>query len=190
MFGDDNNQAQDGLGGTTAPVGLSHNSGVFPPVGTPTTLPAPVEPAGPPETTIPTPSPATNSMTLDDLAAAVGGNQTDDASAADNPSPAAPTTIPQPATTLPAEAPAADKDSLLDIKQKALQNLTPLVGKLDQTPLEKFKTTMMMIQASDDQSLIQAAYAAAEQITDEKEKAQALLDIVNEINYFTQHNEE
>jgi hypothetical protein len=77
---------------------------------------------------------------------------------------------------------------LLNIKQSALKQLTPLVGHLDQTPEEKFRTTMMMIQASDDQGLIKEAYAAAEAITDEKTKAQALLDIVNEINYFTQHS--
>lgn len=75
---------------------------------------------------------------------------------------------------------------LLDIKQKALQELSPLVDHLEQTPEEKFKTTMMMIQASDDQSLLPAAYDAAQAITDEKAKAQALLDVVNEINYFTQ----
>ena len=48
---------------------------------------------------------------------------------------------------------------------------------------------LMMIQASDDQSLVQSAYAAAHDIKDEKVRAQALLDIVNEINYFTQHPE-
>ena len=46
---------------------------------------------------------------------------------------------------------------------------------------------MMMIQASDNQALIKEAYAAAQEIDDEKTRAQALLDIVNEINYFTQH---
>lgn len=76
--------------------------------------------------------------------------------------------------------------SLLSIKQDALQSLTPLLSHLEQTPEEKFRTTMMMIQASDDQSLLQAAYDAANAITDEKIKAQALLDVVNEINYFTQ----
>jgi hypothetical protein len=79
-------------------------------------------------------------------------------------------------------------DDLLNIKQQALKQLSPLVGHLDQTPEEKFRTTMMMIQGSDDQSLIKDAYAAAQQISDEKAKAQALLDIVNEINYFTQHS--
>jgi hypothetical protein len=79
-----------------------------------------------------------------------------------------------------------DTDNLLNIKQQALQQLSPLVGHLDQTPEEKFRTTMMMIQASDDQSLIDTAYDAAKQIPDEKTRAQALLDVVNEINYFTQ----
>ncbi|HSW65987.1 MAG TPA: hypothetical protein VLI54_02510 [Bacillota bacterium] len=78
-------------------------------------------------------------------------------------------------------------DDLLSIKQQALQQLSPLVGHLEQSPEEKFRTTMMMIQASDNQALIKDAYAAAQAITDEKTRAQALLDIVNEINYFTQH---
>lgn len=78
---------------------------------------------------------------------------------------------------------------LIDLKQKALSDLMPLFGKLEQSPEDKFRTTMMMIQASDDQSLIQSAYDAAHEIKDEKARAQALLDIVNEINYFTQHPE-
>ena len=78
-----------------------------------------------------------------------------------------------------------DTDGLLNIKQEALSQLSPLVSHLDQNPEERFRTLMMMIQASDNQALIKTAYEAASQISDEKEKAQALLDIVNEINYFT-----
>lgn len=86
-------------------------------------------------------------------------------------------------------APAQDQqsaDDLLNIKQQALSQLSPLVGHLDQSPEEKFRTTMMMIQATDDAAMIPQAYEAAQAITDEKVKAQALLDVVNEINYFTQ----
>lgn len=83
------------------------------------------------------------------------------------------------------DAPAAD-DELLELKQDALQQLSPLIDHLDQTPEEKFRTTMMMIQASDNQSLLKSAYEAAQNIEDEKARAQALLDVVNEINYFTQ----
>jgi hypothetical protein len=81
----------------------------------------------------------------------------------------------------------AHSNDLIDIKQDALGKLSPLIGHLDQAPDEKFRTLMMMIQASDDQSLIQQAYDTALEITDEKTRAQALLDIVNEINYFTQN---
>lgn len=86
--------------------------------------------------------------------------------------------------------PTYSANDLIDIKQQALSQLSPLVGHLDQTPEEKFKTTMMMIQASDDQTLVKTAHEAAMQIEDEKTRAQALLDIVNEINYFTAHHSE
>ncbi len=103
-------------------------------------------------------------------------------------------------TTMPVVAPVPDSpaadnlttdtNALLDIKQQALHQLSPLVGHLEQSPEEKFRTTMMMIQASDNQDLIKTAYEAAQAIIDEKTRAQALLDIVNEINYFTQHASE
>jgi hypothetical protein len=83
-----------------------------------------------------------------------------------------------------------DGGDLLSIKQQALQDLSPLVSHLEQSPEEKFRTTMMLIQASDNSDLIKEAYDAAQQIPDEKARAQALLDIVNEINYFTQHQEQ
>ncbi len=82
------------------------------------------------------------------------------------------------------DLPAIDPD-LAQIKQQALQSLEPLVGQLDQAPDEKFRTVMMLIQASDNSKMLKAAYEAASQITDEKTRAQALLDVVNEINFFT-----
>ncbi|HTH72472.1 MAG TPA: hypothetical protein VL737_03895 [Candidatus Pristimantibacillus sp.] len=96
--------------------------------------------------------------------------------------------LPAPAS-MPAAAPASeDSGDLLDIKQQALQQLTPLVGHLDQKPEDRFRTTMMLIQASDNQALLKDAYDAAQAIEDEKVRAQALLDVINEINYFTQNN--
>lgn len=74
---------------------------------------------------------------------------------------------------------------LADIKQQALKELSPLVSHLDQSPEEKFHTTMMMLQATDDQGLIKNAFEAAQAIQDDKAKAQALLDVINEINYFS-----
>jgi hypothetical protein len=79
------------------------------------------------------------------------------------------------------------EDELLKMKQKALQSLAPLVDHLDQPPEEKFKTTMMLLQASDNAELVKDAFDAANLIKEDKVRAQALLDVVNEINYFTQH---
>lgn len=111
------------------------------------------------------------------------------------PTPTPQTDLPEDVTDKPAPA-SNNSDSdlyesndLINIKQQALTQLSPLVGHLDQTPEEKFRTTMMMIQASDDASMIKAAYEAAQSIGDEKARAQALLDIVNEINYFTQSDD-
>lgn len=91
----------------------------------------------------------------------------------------------QPASEQTSPAAPMQPDDLVGMKQQALEQLSPLVEKLDQTPSEKFRTTMMMIQATDNKSLISKAYEAAQAIEDDKERAQALLDIVNEINYFT-----
>ncbi len=89
----------------------------------------------------------------------------------------------RPTTTADTSAPTTD---LLALKQQALARLTPLVNHLDQTPEEKFRTTLMLIQSADNHALLNDAYQAALAITDDKTRAQALLDVVNEINYFTQ----
>lgn len=101
--------------------------------------------------------------------------------------PEAPTSEPTPQPA-PAPAPASDdtNNPLLSLKQQALNELSPLVSHLEQSPEEKFRTTMMMIQSTDNHELLNDAYAAAKAIPDEKVRAQALLDVVNEINYFTQ----
>lgn len=109
--------------------------------------------------------------------------------------PASDAPLADPAATPPVDTPATDTPAqnsgdLLTIKQAALQQLSPLVGHLEQSPEEKFRTTMMMIQASDNADFIKDAFEAAQQITDDKARAQALLDIINEINYFTQHHEQ
>jgi len=95
-------------------------------------------------------------------------------------------TMPLDETPAPANpGPMPGSDDLIAIKQQALAQLSPLVDQLEQTPEEEFRTTMMMIQSTDNQSLIKKAYDAAQKITDEKSRAQALLDVINEINYFT-----
>lgn len=92
--------------------------------------------------------------------------------------------IPTEHATPPATGSPSDEE-LLAIRKKALNDLAPIVDKLDLPPLEKFRTIMMIIQVNDDEALVKAAYTAAHAIPDEKDRGQALLDIVNEVNYFT-----
>jgi hypothetical protein len=106
-------------------------------------------------------------------------------------------TTPEPANTetpaahpTPSAATSPSDEELLAIRKKALNDLAPIVDKLDLPPLEKFRTIMMIIQVNDDEALVKAAYAAAHAIPDEKDRGQALLDIVNEVNYFTHQQPE
>lgn len=83
------------------------------------------------------------------------------------------------------DTPDNKNSELIDIRRQALIDLSPIIDELDLPPEEKFHTIMMMIQVSDDQAMVKAAYKAAHSIEDEKARAQALLDIINEVNYFT-----
>jgi hypothetical protein len=80
-----------------------------------------------------------------------------------------------------------DHNRLASMKQEAMSHLEPLVDHIDGTPEETFKTTMMMIQANDNHLLLDKALDAAKKINDDKARAEALLDIINEINYFSQN---
>lgn len=84
------------------------------------------------------------------------------------------------------ESPPSDDGSLADIKKFALSELRPLVDKLDVAPEEKFDTLLLLLRSSDDVSLIAPAHDAAKAITDEKKRAEALLEVVKEIDYLSQ----
>lgn len=89
-------------------------------------------------------------------------------------------------TAAPAVAPAATTltPELETLKKDALEELRPLVDKLDLPSEEKFDTLLLIIRSTDDQSLLTAAHTAAKSIEDETKRAQALLDVIKEIDYF------
>lgn len=82
------------------------------------------------------------------------------------------------------DTPAADASDLDKLKSSALDDLRPLVGKLNLSPEERFDTLLLIIRSTDDQSLLEQAHAAAKEISDETKRAQALLDIIKEVDYF------
>jgi hypothetical protein len=108
----------------------------------------------------------------------------DEASLPDVAAPAAPA-MPDPIQTpVPVAMPAVSGD-LESIKQDALSELRPLVDKLNVSPEEKFDTYLLLLRSTDDKALIAPAHEAARSIADEARRAQALLDIIKEIDYLS-----
>lgn len=115
------------------------------------------------------------------VAAAAPGGAPQEPAADALPTPTIPGYEP-PADTPTTAAPSGDLES---IKKEALGELRPLVDKLDLAPEEKFDTYLLLLRSTDDKALIPPAYAAAQSITDESRKAQALLDVIKEIDYLS-----
>ena len=94
------------------------------------------------------------------------------------------TAAPEPdLSAAPAVPAAVASDDLTPIKNEAINELRPLVDKLNLQPEEKFDTYLLLLRSTDDRTLIAPAHTAAQGITDEARKAQALLDIIKEIDY-------
>lgn len=85
--------------------------------------------------------------------------------------------------------PVENVNSLDVIKSDALNELRPLIDRVDLPAEEKFDTYLMLIRSTDDSSLIGPAHTAAQGITDEKRKAEALLDIIKEIDYLSRKDQ-
>lgn len=79
-------------------------------------------------------------------------------------------------------APAGELDS---IKKDALVELRPLVDKLELEPEEKFDTYLLLLRSTDDKALVAPAHEAAKSIVDESRRAQALLDVIKEIDFLS-----
>ena len=90
--------------------------------------------------------------------------------------------LPPLTTPLSTDAPAGELDG---VKQEAITELRPLVDKLNLAPEEKFDTYLLLIRSTDDKTLVAPAHEAAKQITDETRRAQALLDIIKEIDFLS-----
>lgn len=99
-----------------------------------------------------------------------------------------PSTMPS-VTPAPLPAPSAPSGDLDSIKKDALGELRPLIDKVDLPAEEKFDTYLMLIRSTDDSSLIAPAHAAAQAISDEKRKAEALLDVIKEIDYLSRKDQ-
>lgn len=91
--------------------------------------------------------------------------------------------LPEP---VPMPAAPTDTNELDGIKREALGELRPLVDKLNLEPVEKFDTYLLLIRSTDDKTLVGPAHEAARLIPDETKRAEALLDIIKEIDFLSQ----
>lgn len=90
---------------------------------------------------------------------------------------------PLPAAPITPDVPVAG--DLDEVKTEAINELRPLVDKLNLAPEEKFDTYLLLIRSTDDKSLIAPAHEAAKSIPDDARRAQALLDIIKEIDFLS-----
>jgi hypothetical protein len=101
-------------------------------------------------------------------------------------SPVVPSETPVMPFQMPTPTPSSDLEG---VKKDAIQELRPLIDHIDLPPEEKFDTYLLLIRSTDDATLIAPAHAAAVAITDEKRKAEALLDIIKEIDYLSKKDQ-
>lgn len=109
---------------------------------------------------------------------------------ADSTPPVTPNPSPTPAASpdvpsMPSSNATESSSDLEGIKKDALNDLRPLVDKLDLEPEEKFDTYLLLLRSTDDKALIPPAHAAAKAIADESRRAKALLDIIKEIDFLS-----
>ena len=96
-----------------------------------------------------------------------------------------PAASPAPQPKAAKTAATTDASDLDTVKNNAIRELRPLVGKLNISAEEKFDTYLLLIRSTDDRTLIPPAHEAAKEITDESRRAQALLDIIKEIDFLS-----
>jgi len=128
------------------------------------------------ETPAPVMAPAPNTPALDEVQ-----SPTEEVTAIQQPEISQPDVTPEQTTPGMLNS----SDDLVDIKKDALIELRPLVDKLELSPEEKFDIYLLLLRSTDDKTLIAPAHEAARNISDETRRAQALLDVIKEIDFLS-----
>lgn len=116
-----------------------------------------------------------------DVAGLSGMPPVPDAAPADAPADVAPVDT-APAAPMDMGKASYGDDDLGRVKSMALSDLRPILEKTDLDASKKFKVYKEIIEMTDDKACIELAYNAAKAIEDEKEKADALLFVVDAID--------
>ena len=98
----------------------------------------------------------------------------------------APEPIVEPATTTaaptPEVEPVPESLNMEQVKKAALRDLVPILGKININTSEKFRIYRDIFEDLKDYTVLEPAYKAAREIPDEKERAEALLYLVESID--------
>lgn len=85
-------------------------------------------------------------------------------------------------TVVTEEVSAPAELNVQEVKIAALRDLAPLIGKMDIPAAQKFHLCREIFENLRDYTVINAAYQAAKNIPDERERGEALLYLINSIN--------
>lgn len=96
--------------------------------------------------------------------------------------PSEPAPMPNPTPESTSGAVANDNLSVHQIKEAALHDLVPLLDHLEMGPSQKFNLYRNIFEQLKDYTVLERAYRAASEISDEKERAEALLFLVESID--------
>lgn len=96
--------------------------------------------------------------------------------------PAAPEMAPAPTAPTPEIAPAEPNLNMQQVKEAALRDLAPILDHMNVNPSQKFRIYRDMFTSLRDYTVLEAAYRAAKDITDETERGDALLFLIDAID--------
>ena len=95
--------------------------------------------------------------------------------------PAEPVVPAEPATEMTPEMPAMGLN-MAQVKEAALRDLAPILDHMNVNPAQKFRIYRDMFQSLRDYTVLEPAYRAAKEISDEHERGEALLFLIEAID--------
>jgi hypothetical protein len=87
-----------------------------------------------------------------------------------------------PSTPSPSPSMSFGGSDLEQVKMSALNDLKPIIDRVNISPEDKFKIYKEILEEAPDKAVIEPAYGVAKQISDESERAEALLFVVQKID--------
>ena len=135
---------------------------------------APIEPVDLPDLGAPTPAPMPEEIAIESMSEPAPGPEV--------PGPEAPAIDSTPTIEALSVETIPQSLSTTEVKKAALRDLVPLLNKIDMDHAQRFKVYRDIFDELKDYTVLQPAYQAAREIPDEKERAEALLYLVESID--------